>query len=65
MAQTVGDMEADGLIERNPDPGDRRRALVSLTDAGRARIEESRHDRVGWLAGERRSKACRPRTRRR
>lgn len=50
MAQTVGDMEADGLIRRSPDPGDRRRALVSLTEAGRARLEESRRDRVGWLA---------------
>ncbi|HEX8752081.1 MAG TPA: MarR family transcriptional regulator [Solirubrobacterales bacterium] len=50
MAQTVGDMEADGLVERNPDPGDRRRALVSLTAAGRERLEESRRDRVGWLA---------------
>lgn len=50
MAQTVGDMEVDGLVERNPDPSDRRRALVSLTAAGLERIEESRRDRVDWLA---------------
>lgn len=50
MAQTVGDMEADGLVGRSPDPGDRRRALVSLTAAGVERLEESRRDRVGWLA---------------
>jgi DNA-binding MarR family transcriptional regulator len=49
MAQTVGDLEADALVERRPDPDDRRRALVSLTAAGRARIEEDRAVREGWL----------------
>jgi DNA-binding MarR family transcriptional regulator len=50
MAQTVGDLEADGLIERKPDPDDRRRALVILTRAGKARIEADRRAREGWLA---------------
>jgi DNA-binding MarR family transcriptional regulator len=49
MAQTVGDLEAEGMVERNPDPGDRRRALVSLTKAGRARILADRAAREGWL----------------
>src|ERR1700759_1650091 len=49
MAQTVGDLEAEGLVERNPDPDDRRRALVSLTAAGQARIEADRAVREGWL----------------
>jgi len=49
MAQTVGDLEADALVARNPDPDDRRRALVSLTAAGRARIEADRRAREGWL----------------
>jgi DNA-binding MarR family transcriptional regulator len=49
MAQTVGDLEADALVERNPDPDDRRRALVSLTAAGQARIEADRRAREGWL----------------
>jgi DNA-binding MarR family transcriptional regulator len=49
MAQTVGDLEAEGMVERSPDPDDRRRALVSLTGAGRARIEEDRAVREGWL----------------
>ena len=31
MAATLQRMERDGLIARTPDPGDRRRALVSLT----------------------------------
>jgi DNA-binding MarR family transcriptional regulator len=49
MAQTIGDLEADGMVERSPDPNDRRRALVSLTEAGRVRIEEDRAVREGWL----------------
>jgi DNA-binding MarR family transcriptional regulator len=49
MAQTVGDLEADALVERKPDPDDRRRALVNLTGAGLARIEAYRAAREGWL----------------
>jgi DNA-binding MarR family transcriptional regulator len=50
MAQTVGDLETDGLIERRPDPGDRRRALVELTEAGRLVLAGDRRRREGWLA---------------
>src|SRR5919199_2164293 len=50
MAQTVGDLEADGYVERSPDPGDRRRALVELTPAGREALAEDRGRREGWLA---------------
>ena len=49
MAQTVGDLEADGMVARSPDPDDRRRALVKLTGAGRERIEADRAAREGWL----------------
>jgi DNA-binding MarR family transcriptional regulator len=49
MAQTVGDLEAEGMVERNPDPDDRRRALVSLTESGQARIGADRAAREGWL----------------
>ena len=34
MTQTIGDLEADGLIERSVDPGDGRRMLVDLTARG-------------------------------
>ena len=51
MAQTVGDLEADGLVARSPDPGDRRRAMVRLTEQGRAALEADRRRRDGWLAG--------------
>jgi DNA-binding MarR family transcriptional regulator len=50
MAQTVGDLEGDGLVERSPDPHDGRRALVSLTDHGNEALQADRRNREGWLA---------------
>jgi DNA-binding MarR family transcriptional regulator len=49
MAQTVGELEGDGLVERRPDPDDGRRALVELTPEGTKRLEADRRHRVGWL----------------
>jgi DNA-binding MarR family transcriptional regulator len=50
MAQTVADLEGDGLVTRRPDPDDRRRALVELTDQGRRVLEIDRAQKDGWLA---------------
>jgi DNA-binding MarR family transcriptional regulator len=50
MAQTVSDLEADGLIARRPDPGDGRRTLVELTERGALILQEDRRQREGWLA---------------
>lgn len=50
MAQTVSELEADGLLERRPDPDDARRALLELTAKGRGALEADRAQRVGWLA---------------
>jgi DNA-binding MarR family transcriptional regulator len=50
MAQTVGELEAGGLVQRRPDPDDRRRALVELTDEGLAMLETDRRHSEGWLA---------------
>ena len=50
MAQTVGELEADGLITRTPDPTDARRGLLELTDEGRKTLEADRRERDGWLA---------------
>src|SRR2546423_13416505 len=36
MAQTVSDLEADGLVGRRPDPQEGRRALVSPPEQGLA-----------------------------
>jgi DNA-binding MarR family transcriptional regulator len=49
MAQTVTDLEGDGLVARAPDPADGRRALVSLTEAGLTELREDRLRREGWL----------------
>jgi DNA-binding MarR family transcriptional regulator len=50
MAQTVADLEADGLVTRRPDPDDGRRAWVELTSEGRSVLDADRRQRVGWLA---------------
>jgi DNA-binding MarR family transcriptional regulator len=50
MAQTVNDLEGDGLVERRPDPGDGRRALVDLTAQGHDALQAERRNREGWLA---------------
>jgi DNA-binding MarR family transcriptional regulator len=48
-AQAIGaamaDLDRRRLVERTPDPGDRRRSVVSLTDAGRAALS-GREQRV-------------------
>ena len=38
------------LVERRPDPDDRRRALVELTERGRLALAAERQRREGWLA---------------
>jgi DNA-binding MarR family transcriptional regulator len=50
MAQTLLELEADGLISRSPDPLDRRQILIELTERGRERLREDRRRREGWLA---------------
>lgn len=50
MAQTVAELEADGLVARRPDPADGRRALVALTEHGHSTLAADRRQREGWLA---------------
>jgi DNA-binding MarR family transcriptional regulator len=50
MAETVKELEADGLVCRRPDPHDRRRALLELTERGDVALQGMRHRREGWLA---------------
>jgi DNA-binding MarR family transcriptional regulator len=50
MAQTVADLEAEGLVAREPDPRDGRRALVRMTRSGRAVLAAERRRRDDWLA---------------
>lgn len=50
MTQTLTDMEAEGLVERRPDPSDGRRTLIELTEHGMQTLEADRRHREGWLA---------------
>jgi DNA-binding MarR family transcriptional regulator len=49
MAQTVADLESEGLVSRSQDPRDGRRVLVELTASGRATLAAERLRRDGWL----------------
>ena len=42
MVVTVDELAAAGLVERRPDPADRRVRLVTVTDAGRATLHRAR-----------------------
>jgi DNA-binding MarR family transcriptional regulator len=50
MTSTVEAMERDGLVERRPDPHDRRATIVSMTDAGRRSYDEGRRQQAAAIA---------------
>jgi DNA-binding MarR family transcriptional regulator len=50
MGATLAGLEARGLVERRPDPGDRRHAVMSLTDAGLQVLRDKRNARTERLA---------------
>ena len=50
MGATLGALEARGLVERHPDPGDGRRAVLSITDAGLQTLRDRRNARTEQLA---------------
>ncbi len=49
MSQTVGELEAEGLVRRAPDPRDARRILIELTAAGSDALRRERERRTGFL----------------
>ncbi len=49
MAQTVHDLESDGLVSRRPDPADGRRAFIELTTSGHDLLQTTRAQRETWL----------------
>jgi DNA-binding MarR family transcriptional regulator len=50
MGATLAALEARGLVARQPDPGDGRRAVLSLTGAGQQVLRDKRSARVAQLA---------------
>jgi DNA-binding MarR family transcriptional regulator len=50
MGVTVSALAGRGLVERRPDPGDGRRTVLSLTEAGREVVRSKRTARTRQLA---------------
>lgn len=50
MNRTVNALAEAGLVERNGDPDDGRKVLISLTDAGREIVLETRRLRSVWFS---------------
>lgn len=50
MTRIVAGLEELGLVDRDPDPDDRRMVYVRITEAGHARIVADRKRRDAWLA---------------
>jgi len=50
MTELVQRLKRQGLVTRVDDPGDGRAALVTITDAGRALLDDQRRDRRDRLA---------------
>lgn len=50
ITQLVTRLERDGLVERRPDPRDRRAVLVHITETGRSIGRSRREDRARHLA---------------
>jgi DNA-binding MarR family transcriptional regulator len=50
IASTLAVLAERGLIQRRPDPGDGRRQLVSVSEAGQAFLDDKRRAGDEWLA---------------
>ena len=50
MAETIKELELDGLVLRDADPTDGRRMLIALTPGGRETLRRDRARREEWLA---------------
>ncbi|MGX9884290.1 MarR family winged helix-turn-helix transcriptional regulator [Streptomyces sp. NPDC002276] len=49
MGATLGALRTRGLVERRPDPEDGRRAVLSVTDAGKRALRNKRNARAELL----------------
>jgi DNA-binding MarR family transcriptional regulator len=49
MGATLSTLEARGLVKRESDPADGRRAVMSVTQAGRSALSDKRNARIAQL----------------
>jgi DNA-binding MarR family transcriptional regulator len=50
MTKVLSMLEERGLVRRAAHPGDRRQAIMSITDAGIALLDSERRSRDAWLS---------------
>jgi len=50
MTKVLSMLEERGLVRRDSHPGDRRQAIMSITDAGIALLDSERRSRDAWLS---------------
>ena len=50
MSQVVNHLVELNFVSRTPDEVDKRKTMLRLTDAGRARVEQGRQEKQEWLA---------------
>lgn len=50
MSRVLSALDEGGLVQRAPDPGDARGVLVSMSEHGRARLQEVRSHRTALIA---------------
>jgi DNA-binding MarR family transcriptional regulator len=50
MTKVLAMLEERGLVRRDAHPGDRRQAIMSITDAGIALLDSERRSRDAWLS---------------
>jgi DNA-binding MarR family transcriptional regulator len=49
MTKVLANLEERGLVRRDPHPTDRRSAIIAITDAGIALLDDERRSRDAWL----------------
>jgi len=50
MTKVLADLEERGLVRRAAHPGDRRQAIIAITEAGIALLDSERRSRDAWLS---------------
>jgi len=50
MTRTIGVLADAGLVDRTDHPVDGRQVLISVSEAGRRTVEETRRQRAAWLS---------------